>query len=172
MADKSKTDRKSSTDKTDKLPRPKTEVFIQDKPKAKMPILIVDDEKAITATLSRYFTLEGYEVLTANDPYSALQIIHQENILVVISDIAMPGMSGVELLQRIKQYNGMIQVIMITGYVTLDNILTCLRLGADDCFIKPLPDLVVLKKSVDEAIRKLRKWHDLMLEITRGGNKL
>jgi DNA-binding NtrC family response regulator len=131
-------------------------------------ILIVDDEKPITDTLTRYFTLEGYDVLATNNPFSALQIIHRENILVVISDIAMPGMSGVELLRRTKRYNGMIQVIMITGYVTLDNILSCLRLGADDCFIKPLADLTVLRGAVDEALRRLRKWHDLMLEIVKG----
>jgi DNA-binding NtrC family response regulator len=133
-----------------------------------MRLLIVDDEKPITDTLKRYFTLEGYEVLTANNPYTALQILHRENVLVVISDIAMPGMNGVELLQRIKQYSGMVQVIMITGYVTLDNILSCLRLGADDCFIKPLNDLEALRRAVDEAVAKLRKWHDLMVQITQG----
>jgi DNA-binding NtrC family response regulator len=132
------------------------------------PILIVDDEKPITDTLERYFTLEGYDVRTANNPYVALRTIHRENILVVISDIAMPGMTGVELLQRIKQYNGMVQVIMITGYVTLDNILSCLRLGADDCFIKPITDLEALRRAVDEATAKLRKWHDLMVAITQG----
>ncbi len=135
---------------------------------SRAPILIVDDEKPITDTLSRYFTLEGYDVRTANNPFVALRMIHRENILVVISDIAMPGMTGVELLQRIKQYNGMIQVIMITGYVTLDNILSCLRLGADDCFIKPLTDLGALRTAVDEAVVKLRKWHDLMVAITQG----
>ena len=87
-----------------------------------------------------------------NDPYTALKMIHEGNYLIVISDIAMPGMTGIELLSRIKEYNGMIQVIMVTGYVTLDNILTCLRLGADDCFLKPLADLDNLKESVDEAI--------------------
>lgn len=130
-------------------------------------ILIVDDEKAITDTLSRFFEFEGYHVMTVNDPYSALKVINRENIFIVISDISMPGMSGVDLLQRIKQHNGMIQVIMITGFVTLDNILACLRRGADECFLKPFSDLSQLKRAVDDAMAKLKRWQDLMLEISR-----
>jgi DNA-binding NtrC family response regulator len=131
-------------------------------------ILIVDDEEAVTKSLSRYLMLEGYDVDVANNPFVALQKVSHENFLIVISDIAMPGMNGVELLRRIKKYNGMVQVIMITGYVTLDNILTCLRIGADDCFIKPIVDLDKLKHAIDEAINKLNKWHNLMVEITQG----
>lgn len=131
-------------------------------------ILIVDDEVAITDTLKRFFVIEGYDVITCNNPYEALKIVYEQNIFVVISDIAMPGMTGVELLKRIKKNNGMVKVIMITGYVTLDNILACLRLGADECFIKPITDLDLLKNAVDDALTKLKKWHDLMLEITKG----
>jgi DNA-binding NtrC family response regulator len=131
-------------------------------------LLIVDDEEAITKSLGRYFRLEGYDVLTSNSPYEALRLVHRENVMVVISDIAMPGMTGVELLRRVKEHNGMVQVIMVTGYVTLDNILTCLRLGADDCFIKPLTDLEQVRTAVDQALEKLRKWHRLMVEISSG----
>jgi DNA-binding NtrC family response regulator len=131
-------------------------------------ILFVDDEEEITSTLRRYFSFQGYKVDVANDPYTALRKIHKENFLIVVSDIAMPGMSGVELLSRIKSYNGMIQVIMITGYVTLENILSCLRLGADDCFLKPLDDMESLRLTIDEAVAKLRKWSGLMQDITRG----
>lgn len=130
-------------------------------------ILIVDDEKDITTTLKRYFSFEGYRVDITNDPYTALKMIHDDNYLIVISDIAMPGMTGIELLSRIKEYNGMIQVIMITGFVTLDNVLTCLRLGADDCFLKPLNDLNDLKTAVDEALAKLAKWKELMASMAR-----
>ncbi len=133
-----------------------------------LKLLIVDDEKDITESLRRYFAFAGYRVDVANDPYTALRMIHRDNFLVVVSDIAMPGMTGVELLRRIKEYNGMIQVIMITGYVTLDNVLSCLRLGADDCFLKPLSDLGVLQAAVEEAVAKLRKWNRLMLDISRG----
>lgn len=132
---------------------------------SKIKILIVDDEVDITTTLKRYFVFEGFDVDVTNDPYSALKMIHNNNYLLVISDIAMPGMDGIELLRRIKEYNGMIQVVMITGFVTLDNILNCLRLGADDCFLKPLRDLDDLKKAVDDCTVKLNKWRRLMVDI-------
>lgn len=132
---------------------------------SQIKILIVDDEVDITNTLKRYFVFEGYDIDVTNDPYSALKMIHNNNYLLVISDISMPGMSGIELLRKIKEYNGMIQVIMITGYVTLDNILNCLRLGADECFLKPLRDLDDLKKAVDDSIVKLSRWRRLMSNI-------
>ncbi len=134
-------------------------------------ILVVDDEREITEALRRYFTFEGYAVDVANDPYTALKMINQGNYLIVISDISMPGMTGVELLRRIKAHNGMIQVIMITGYVTLENILTCLRLGADDCFLKPLTDMDLLLQAVNEALAKLNKWSQLMLDVSRGRHR-
>lgn len=140
--------------------------------KNQIKILVVDDEKEITDALRRFFAFEGYVVEVANDPYTALRMVMKDNFLVVISDIAMPGMTGVELLSRIKKYNGMIQMIMITGYVTLDNILTCLRLGADDCFLKPLSDMSRLQKAVEEAIAKLQKWNNLMLDISKGRVKI
>ncbi len=131
-------------------------------------ILVVDDEANVTDTIRRYLSFEGYEVDVANDPYSALRMVHRENYLVVITDIAMPGMNGVELLGRIKDYNGMIQVIVITGHVTIENILSCLRLGADDCFLKPLGDMEDLGAAVAEAVSKLKKWNALMGELVHG----
>lgn len=137
-------------------------------PGGPVKILIVDDEKQITETLRRFFTFEGYQVGVANDPYTALRMVHKDNYLVVVSDIAMPGMTGVELLSRIKAYNGMIQVIMITGYVTIENVLSCLSLGADDCFLKPLRNMDRLKDAVDDSIRKLQKWTRLLNDISKG----
>jgi DNA-binding response OmpR family regulator len=131
-------------------------------------ILVVDDEPNVTGTIRRYLSFEGYDVDVVNDPYSALRMVHKENYLVVITDISMPGMNGVELLGRIKDYNGMIQVIVITGHVTIENILSCLRLGADDCFLKPLGDMAQLGAAVEEAVRKLKKWNTLMGELIHG----
>ncbi len=168
--------KKSPKKKTGKIPVVEPLVFPdvsglkpEDIPlESQIKILVVDDEKEITEALRRYFTFAGYTVAVANDPYTALRMIHEENFLIVISDIAMPGMSGVELLSRVKAYNGMIQVIMITGYVTLENILSCLRLGADDCFLKPLTDMTALEAAVAEAVAKLRKWSRLMFSISSG----
>jgi len=125
-------------------------------------ILIVDDETGITSSLTRYFRLMGYNVDSSNDPREALNLILEENYMVVISDIMMPGMSGIELLKKVKEYNGMIQVIMMTGVVTIENVLACLGAGANECMLKPLDNLEKIKRAVDEAIAKLGRWEELI----------
>lgn len=127
-------------------------------------ILIVDDEIDITDTLKNYLTLEGFDVITANGGTQALEIIKKQNIRIVISDISMPDMSGLDLLKEIKIYDGLIQVIMITGYVTLFNILNAFRLGANNCFFKPLESLDVLKEEINLAINKLKRIQAVLQE--------
>lgn len=128
-------------------------------------ILIVDDEEGITNSLVRYFRLLGYKVDGVNSPVKALEMIHNENYMIVISDIMMPEMSGIEMLGKIKSFNGMIQVVMMTGVVTIENVLACLRNGANDCYLKPLEDLTVMKGAVDEAIGRLSKWESLIKQM-------
>ena len=128
-------------------------------------ILIVDDEDGITNSLVRYFRLHDYKVDGVNSPVKALEMIHNENYMIVISDIMMPEMSGIEMLRRIKDFNGMIQVIMMTGVVTIENVLACLRNGANECYLKPLEDLTVMKSAVDEAILRLTKWESLIKQM-------
>lgn len=128
-------------------------------------ILIVDDEEGITNSLVRYFRMLEYKVDGVNSPVQALEMIHNENYMIVISDIMMPEMSGIEMLRRIKDFNGMIQVIMMTGVVTIENVLACLRNGANDCYLKPLDDLTVMKGAVDEAIMRLVKWESLIKQM-------
>lgn len=128
-------------------------------------ILIVDDEEGITNSLVRYFRLLGYKVDGVNSPIQALEMIHNENYMIVVSDIMMPEMSGIEMLGKIKSFNGMIQVIMMTGVVTIENVLACLRNGANDCYLKPLDDLTIMKAAVDEAIARLAKWENMIKQM-------
>jgi DNA-binding NtrC family response regulator len=131
----------------------------------KAKILIVDDEEGITNSLVRYFRMLDYTVDGANSPIKALEMIHNQNYMIVISDIMMPEMTGIELLRRIKEFNGMIQVIMMTGVVTIENVLACLRNGANDCYLKPLADLTIMKTAVDEAADRLTKWEGLIKQM-------
>lgn len=128
-------------------------------------ILVVDDEDGITNSLVRYFRLLDYKADGVNSPVKALEMIHNENYMIVISDIMMPEMSGIEMLRHIKEFNGMIQVIMMTGVVTIENVLACLRNGANDCYLKPLDDLTVIKSAVDEAIMRLAKWEGMIKQM-------
>ena len=72
----------------------------------------------------------------------------------------MPRMNGVELLRIVRQQYPMIHSIMVTGYVTLDNALSCMRLGADTCVFKPLEDLTELEQAVEFAVNRLKRWQE------------
>lgn len=133
----------------------------------KIKILVVDDEPEITDSLVRILRIEGYEADGVTNPITALEMVKKDNYLVVISDIQMPEMRGTELLRSIKEYNGMIQVIIITGYITIDNILTCLRRGANDCFFKPLEDKNELLGAVKVATDKLKRWEQVISQMVK-----
>lgn len=133
----------------------------------KIKILVVDDEPEITESLVRILRIEGYDATGVTNPITALEMVKKENYLIVISDIQMPEMRGTELLRSIKEYNGMIQVIIITGYVTIDNILTCLRRGANDCFFKPLKNSEELIGAVRVATEKLERWERIISEMVK-----
>ncbi|MBF0101407.1 MAG: response regulator [Desulfobacterales bacterium] len=128
---------------------------------AKPRILIVDDEQDIRDMLSRHFRFLGYDVFgTASNGIEALQILKKERVEVVISDLIMPKMNGVDLLKEIKTQYPMVHVIIITGYVTLNNLLTAMRRGADTCIFKPLDDLTELEEAVDHAVNQLKMWQN------------
>lgn len=134
-------------------------------PIMKIRILAVDDEKDITDLLVRHLTFLGHDVTGTNDPKAALKMVEDGDYTIVISDIVMPGMDGLELLRRIKEYNGSIQVIMITGYVTIHNILTAMRRGAETVFFKPLSDLDRLEAAINDCIKKIDRWQNILKEL-------
>jgi DNA-binding NtrC family response regulator len=133
----------------------------------KATLLIVDDEIEIRQMLSRNFRLKGFDVELAGNGVEALAVLAEKRIDVVISDIMMPEMDGVCLLRNIRQQYPMIRVIMITGYVTLENALACMRVGAQTCVFKPFTDLGELDAEVDCALDSLRKWQE-KLRVLRG----
>lgn len=133
----------------------------------KYKVLVVDDEESIVNALTRYLTLYDYDVVGVTSPEEALALVRKENIMVVISDIMMPHMSGIELLAAIKEFNGMVQVIMCTGVVKIENVLECLRLGANHCFLKPLDDLSQIKDAVDDATGRLVRWEELIRSMVK-----
>jgi two-component system nitrogen regulation response regulator NtrX len=101
-------------------------------------ILIVDDEKSICESLGSILTDEGYEVLTAASGEEALKIIKEELPSLVILDIWLPGIDGIETLKMIKSQYSQIRVIMISGHGTIETAVKATKLGAFDFFEKPL----------------------------------
>ncbi|MBD3419412.1 MAG: response regulator [Chitinivibrionales bacterium] len=100
-------------------------------------LLIVDDEKSICDILSQYLQHEGYSVAVARCAEEAMSIIEQNELDMVLSDIKMPGMSGVDLLKWIKEKNRNLPVLLTTGFPTLDTAIEALKLGAFDYLTKP-----------------------------------
>lgn len=134
-------------------------------PRIKVRILVVDDEKDITDLLVRHFRFIGYDIVGVNDAAAAIKMVEDENFNIVITDIMMPGMDGIELLKRIKQYNGAIQVIMITGYVTMFNILAAMRGGAETVFFKPIKDLEKMEETIRQCIARIQMWQKILKEL-------
>lgn len=126
----------------------------------KVQLLIVDDELEICDMLSRHFRYAGFDVETASNGIEALEKLENANIQIIISDIMMPEMDGVDLLRSVRKQYPMIHVIMITGYVTMENALGCMRHGADTCIFKPLEDLGELDGAVEKAVMSLKHWHE------------
>ena len=131
----------------------------------KPKILVVDDEKIIRDFISRHFRFLGYETITAASGKEALEILNTTRCDIVISDIAMPEMTGVEFLRRLKLRYPMTHVIMVTGYVTMENVLACMRHGADTCVFKPFKDIAELEKAVEDAVASIMKWQAILKNL-------
>ncbi|MGD8703232.1 MAG: sigma-54 dependent transcriptional regulator [Desulfosarcina sp.] len=128
-------------------------------------ILIVDDEPSILQSLSGLLTDEGFEVITADNGYEALKIIDAETPDLVLLDIWMPGIDGIETLKEIKKSSASLPVIIITGHGNVETAVKATKLGAFDLIEKPLNiDKVIVAinnalnfRRLEEENRYLRK---------------
>ncbi|MFO7688531.1 MAG: sigma-54 dependent transcriptional regulator [Desulfobacterales bacterium] len=128
-------------------------------------ILIVDDEPSILQSLAGLLIDEGFDVHTASNGYEALKTIESESPDLVLLDIWMPGLDGIDTLQEIKKNNPFIQVIIITGHGTIETAVKATKMGAYDLIEKPLSiDKIILAinnalnyRRLEEENRYLRK---------------
>ena len=102
-----------------------------------MNILIVDDEISIVESLQGIIVDEGYQALCATSGEEALQVIEQEQVDLVLMDVWMPGIDGIETLKRIKETTPHLPVIMISGHGTIDTAVQATKMGAYDFIEKP-----------------------------------
>ncbi len=119
-------------------------------------ILVVDDEKDFCTLLSDSLSQEGYRVLTANNGRTALRLVKKEKPDLVLLDIKMPGMDGIEVCKRIKRVKKETAVIMLTAYGILETARRAMKLGAYDYVTKPV-DHSLLKSLVKEALATVVK---------------
>ena len=119
-----------------------------------MKLLIVDDEIEICDFLKSFFEERNFDVKTASSGQAALDVAEQFKPNVMLLDIKMPGMDGVQVLGNVKKKYPHTKVIMVTALETRDKIEECLRLGADNYITKPL-SLEYLENDVREKIESL-----------------
>ncbi len=118
-------------------------------------ILIVDDEFSVRDSLQNWFRKDGYQVTAAENAVEALQVMQDDNFDVVLLDIKMPGMDGMELQERIQRIDPQVAVIMITAFASVDTAVRALKQGAFDYVTKPIdPD--ELSHLVTRAIEQRR----------------
>jgi|SRR5581483_5960808 two-component system alkaline phosphatase synthesis response regulator PhoP len=118
-------------------------------------ILVVDDEGAIRYSISKTLQRVGYQVSAAASGEEALDMLAEQNFDVVLTDIRMPGLTGVELLARIKEKAPDAIVILMTGYASLGTAVESLRLGAHDYLIKPSSSQDI-RQSVARGLERAR----------------
>jgi PAS domain S-box-containing protein len=120
-------------------------------------ILLIDDEPDILSTLEMTLNQEAYPVATATGGEAALELFRKQPFDLVITDMRMPGIDGVEVIRRVKALDPDVEVVMLTGYATLENAVTVLRnVGAFDYLTKPLEDIDELLMVVEKALEKRR----------------
>jgi two-component system response regulator PilR (NtrC family) len=131
-------------------------------------ILVVDDERSMRELLSIVLRREGYDVLLAESGRAAVEILEREPLDLLISDIKMPDLSGVEVLRAAKRIDQDMLVIMITAFASTETAVEAMRLGACDYLSKPF-DIDLLKMKVREKIenRQLRQ-ENVLLKRTLG----
>lgn len=156
-------------------------------------ILLIDDEPDILRVLSRSLRADGYEVLTAENGKKGLAIFQKERPAIILTDIRMPDMDGIEVLKAVKNRDEDAEVIIITGHGDIDNAIEALKHGASDFINKPIRDealslalkraeekirireqlreyTVNLEKKVEEATREIRRKTNFMAKLIQSSN--
>ena len=127
-------------------------------------ILVVDDTEMIRTTLSEYFAILGYDVVTASDGEDALNKFVPGEFDCIISDLMMPKVDGLELLEKVKLQDKKIMFLMMTGYPSIDNAVKAMKHGAYDYVTKPFA-MEDLRMKVERMLNA-KKTQDSLKTIT------
>ncbi|KJS28823.1 MAG: histidine kinase [Desulfatitalea sp. BRH_c12] len=156
-------------------------------------ILIIDDEEANVRVLSLTLRCDGYKVVCALSGEEGLEVFRKESPDLVLTDIKMPGMDGIEVLKHIKKVSPDTEVIIITGHGDIDNAIEALKFGASDFINKPIRDkilavaiqragerlsikrqlaeyTVTLEQKVQQATEELRRQSNFLTRLIRSSN--
>jgi signal transduction histidine kinase len=118
-------------------------------------ILVIDDEPDVVKMVQRVLLLEDYEVSTSTNGEQALAKLQETPFDLVITDIRMPGMNGLEVIHRVKEVDASIEIIVLSGYATLENAIEALKEGGAFHFVmKPLNDIDSFYHVISQALQK------------------
>ncbi len=122
----------------------------------KTRVLIVDDEEEFVQALSERLTIRDYDVTTSLAGEDAIEKLGHYNFDVVILDVRMPGMDGIDVLREIKRIKPLTEVIMLTGHATVESAIEGMKLGAFDYLLKPCEN--------EDLISKINRAHSKKTE--------
>jgi len=129
---------------------------VQRKPQAETPadtmVLVVDDDASILGVVAEVLEDDGYGVLTAASGEEAIELLKNHQFSLVMTDIRLPGINGVEVLEHVKQVNPRTHVIVITSHASLETSIDAIKHGAYDYLLKPFEDLSLISSAAKRAV--------------------
>ena len=133
-----------------------------EEPTKKMKLLIVDDEVKFLRSISQRLALKDFDVTTASDGKQAVKVAKKDKFDVAIVDLKMPDMDGTEVLKILKKRHKFLQIIILTGYASIDSAVECTKLGAFNYLEKPFEfeKLVEALREAYEARLRKKFEHD------------
>ncbi|HON56258.1 MAG TPA: response regulator [bacterium] len=134
----------------------------------KYKVLIIDDDVNILETIKRRLDFEEkLQVIAKTNPLEAIDMIKREKVDIILTDISMPEMNGLDVLKNVKDIDAFAQVIIMTGYSTSDLAIECLRYGANDYLLKPFDDMEAIVNLINITIEKIIRWKKIIIRSVK-----
>src|SRR5580698_2989975 len=119
-------------------------------------LLIIDDNAGSLEMLSSALAQPGLQILTASDPEEGLELVHRHRPQIVLTDLVMPHLSGLEVLDRIVEFDPSIDVILMTAHYATESAVAAIKKGATDYLNKPI-SIVTLRERVGKLLEEARR---------------
>jgi len=132
-------------------------------------ILIVDDEREVCLSLGEVLRSKGYMTLHEDEPLKVLSLLEREKVDLILMDVRMPALGGIDLLRTIRKTRPLVPVIMISGYASVESTVKAMKYGALNYFAKPvqLPELLREIRHVESSVRIKRPIPDAQTIVTQ-----
>ena len=137
-------------------------------------VLIVDDDQSSLNMLEEFLEEEGFGVVTASDGVEAIEKIREEDLDIILTDLKMPGVDGIEVLKTAKKVDANLHVVIVTGYASLETALQAIKEGAYDYITKPfrLEEVLIVLKNVSEKVELERDKRGLLEDLKEAYREL